>query len=1024
MIQPRRFYRCRFLRIAAASLFTLVATTSPLVAGNAVSYQRQIQPILSEHCYACHGPDRVGQENDLRLDIREHALESAIEPGDAAGSELIARLESPDPDQRMPPPTTKNPQLSARQINLLRRWIEEGAEYEKHWAHISPQKKEPPKKEEPVGDGDWPQGTIDRWVAAGHAQQGLKPAPPADRRTLIRRLSFDLTGLPPSVAEVEAFVADRSPQAYERVVDRLLASPHFGERMAIYWLDLVRYADTGGYHGDNQRDHTPYRDYVIRAFNQNLPYDQFVREQLAGDLLTDPSRQQQIASGFNRLNMTTREGGAQPQEYMAIYAADRVRNTSSIFLGLTLGCCQCHDHKFDPYTARDFYSMAAFFADIEETLVGIQEPLVLLDPMQTQRRYDLDQAASAAEKLLAGESELWDAAQAKWELSEQPTANLTWHLEDPLQANTAEGGSFERLDDGSLLATGARADKATYTFELPVPEAGVTAVQFELLPHESLPQQGPGRAANGNLVLSEVEIFQGERKLPIQEALATHSQKNWDIAAAIDGEAETGWAIRPRVGERLSAYFELAEPLAGSKDEPQQLTLRLQQLYGSGYLIGRLRVFTTAEEKPLEKIKPRLPYKAVYDALALPTENRSQKQQELLRQHFRKTAPETASVRQLIAAAKEEKKIINEEARKVLVSIATKPRVVRVLSRGNWQDETGEIVNPAVPASLGSLRLPPGQRGSRLDLAAWLIAKENPLTARVFVNRLWKLLFGRGLVSPLGDFGSQGSPPSHPELLDYLAVDFMEHAWDIKSLLRKLVLSGTYRQSSDTAAEMLERDPHNVWLARQGRFRLDAEMIRDNALVISGLLEREVGGESVRPYQPEGYLAHLNFPPRTYQHDEGENQYRRGLYTFWQRSFLHPAMALFDAPTREECTVERPQSNTPLQALLLLNDPSYVEAARVFASQILAEGGGDDAQRLQYAFRQALARKIDHEETRVLQRLLTKHRQHYRENVDEARAIQKTGLATVPEGLDPAELAAWTSVARTVLNLHETVTRN
>ena len=1007
------------LPLLAAVLLPLFVR-SPLVAED-VHYQRQIKPLLIKHCNACHGPDRNGQENELRLDLREAALESAIEPGDSANSEMITRMLTDDAEERMPPLTVKTPPPSAEEIALLRRWIDEGAEFQEHWAWVSPKQIEPP-------EGDrWGQTPIDRFIRAGHVKHDLKPAPEADRRTLIRRLSFDLTGLPPTVEQVDAFLADGSPQAYQRLVDRLLASPHFGERMAMYWLDLVRYADTGGYHGDNERDHSPYRDYVIDAFNENYPFDRFVREQVAGDLLPRATQQQQIASGFNRLNMTTREGGAQPKEYMTIYAADRVRNTVSLFLALTFSCCQCHDHKYDPYTIRDFYSMAAFFADIEETVVGTQKPLVLLDQLQTQRVYDLDQAAHSATKLLEGESALWDAAQAKWEADVQRKVSAkdgNWQLVDDLQMKSDQGGAFKRLEDGSLLATSERAPIDTYTITLPVPAGGLSAIQLELLPEASLPQNGPGRAGNGNLVLSEVEVFRGEQQASIKEAVASHSQKNWDIAATIDGEPATGWAIRPRVGERISAYFELAEPIGSAESGPQKLTVRLRQLYGSGYLIGRLRVFTTVAEAPLAQVKPLLAHKPVYDALGIPPKDRSSKQNALLREHFRATSPETKSIRKLVAAATAEKKAIKQAARKVLVSMSAEPQVVRILPRGNWQDETGEIVQPAVPESLGSLELAPNERGTRLDLANWLIEEDNPLVARVFVNRLWKLLFGRGLVKSLGDFGSQGALPSHPELLDSLSVDFVQNGWDIKRLLRRIVLSKTYRQSSDTTDVSLARDPENTYFARQGRFRLDAEMIRDNALSVSELLVPKVGGKSVRPYQPVGYLAHLNFPPRTYKHDTGENQYRRGIYTFWQRSFLHPALALFDAPAREECTVERSQSNTPLQALLLLNDPSYVEAARVFATKILSEGGNGDRERLDYAFQQALARNIESSERQVLHDLLAKHRTHYRAHPKEAEEVLAVGLAKAPEELDAAELAAWTSVARTVLNLHETLTRN
>lgn len=995
----------------------IIAVPLPSGAHETIEYQRHIKPLLARHCYACHGPDREGQENDLRLDRRDDAVPTAITPGDPDSSSLLERIHTDDPDLRMPPPATKKPRLRSEEMALLRKWIEQGAPYEEHWSH------RPPKRLSPPEEGLlWPRGPVDHFVVDSQRREGLLPSAAADRRTLIRRVSLDLIGLPPYEQEVTAFLNDTAPGAYDRVVDRLLASPHFGERMAIYWLDLVRYADTGGYHGDNDRDHAPYRDYVVEAFNKNISYDRFIREQLAGDLLPDATQGQQIASGFNRLNMTTREGGAQPKEYMAIYAADRVRNTGSIFLGLTLGCCQCHDHKFDPYTMRDFYSMAAFFSDVQETLVGIQKPLVLLDQQQTQRVHDLGEAVTAARTLLAGSSEAWDAAQAVWEQKEKPTIDVGWQEPQSIEIRSEAKTAFEALEDGSLLALGERAPRDTYQIEIPIPEEGLSAFELELLPHTTLPRQGPGLAGNGNLVLSECELWRDDVQISLSEAVASHSQGGWEIEKSIDGDTHTGWAIRPKVGERLTAYFSLGQPI--EPGQQGQVRIRLRQLYGSGYLIGRLRLRTTATERPLESIKPRLPYKAVYDVLAQSESQRSEEGKQLLHDHFRRIAPETASIRKLIRDAEGEKKQIEDTARKVLVTIADKPRVVRILGRGDWQDASGEIVEPAVPESLGSVEASAGKRLTRLDLARWLADPQNPLTARVFVNRLWKLMFGRGLVQSLGDFGSQGSLPSHPQLLDFLAVDFMESGWDVKQLLRQIVTTSTYRQSSDTAGDQLARDPDNLWLARQGRFRLDAEVIRDNALALSGLLVPRIGGESVRPYQPEGYLAHLNFPQRTYKQDEGENQYRRGLYTFWQRTFLHPAMALFDAPSREECTVARPQSNTPLQALLLLNDPTYVEAARALALRILQEGGQDDPARLRYAYRRALARDIESAEAEVLGALLVKHRAHYQQHPEQAVALEQNGLHRAPEDVDPIELAAWTTVARTMLNLHETITRN
>lgn len=743
-----------------------------------ISFSQQIRPILADRCFTCHGPDEGTREADLRLDQRESATKQAIRPGRSADSLLIKRVTANHPDDRMPPPESKKPPLTPAEIELLRRWIDEGAVYDEHWAFVRPQRPPVPAAPDPA----WAINAIDHFIAQKHRAEGLRPAPQADARTLVRRLHFDLVGLPPRPEDVEAFAADPSPAAYEKLVDRLLASPHFGERMAIYWLDVVRYGDTCGYHSDNHRDIWLYRDYVIEAFNSNKPFDQFTREQLAGDLLPGATRQQKIASGYNRLLLTTEEGGAQPKEYEAKYAADRVRNTATAWMGATMGCAQCHNHKYDPYTMRDFYSFAAFFADVKEKAVGRQEQTPMPTPEQAAELARLDAEIAA----------------------------LKAHADEPSKAKLAE----------------------------------------------------------------------------------------------------------------------------------------------------------------------------------------VQKRREALLQQIPTT----------------------------LITESVPPRTVRILPRGNWQDASGEVVQPAVPAFLGKLETP-GRRATRLDLANWLVARDNPMVARVFVNRVWKLLFGQGIARTLDDCGTQGARPTHPELLDWLAVEFVESGWNVKRLVKLMVMSRTYRQSSRGTAESLQKDPANLWLARQGRFRLDAELVRDNALAISGLLVPKVGGPSVKPYQPDGYWDFLNFPKRQYVPDPGENQYRRGLYTYWQRTLFHPSLQAFDAPSREESCPERARSNTPLQALVLLNDPTYVEAARVFAARLLRQGGASDAERVASAMRQALARNPTPDESRILLRLLEKHRQEYRHDEPAARALAQVGFAKAPEDIPPAELAAWTSVARTVLNLHETVTR-
>jgi mono/diheme cytochrome c family protein len=796
----------RLFRTATAIAFALVALPAMAIEDRPVDFNRDIRPILSDKCFACHGPDEKERKSGLRLD-REVSAKSArhghhaIVPGKPDQSHLIDRITNNDSELRMPPPKSGKT-LTAAEIETLRRWIEQGAGWSGPWAYVPPKRHPVPN----VKDTAWPLGWIDRFVLARLEAERLRPSAETDRVTLIRRLYFDLIGLPPSPEEVEAFVTNQDAKAYEQLVDRLLASEHFGERMAMYWLDLVRYADTVGYHGDQEHHASPYRDYVIDAFNLNLPFDQFTREQLAGDLVPDSGPDQQIASCYNRLLQTSHEGGVQAKEYLAIYAADRVRNISNVWMGATMGCAQCHNHKFDPYTTREFYSMAAFFAD---------------------------------------------------------------------------------LDEDSHLKKGSDTN-----------------------PTKRAPEV----------------------------ALLTRRER-----------------------ERLDA-------LSGKIAElEKQLTATPPEQSESG-----------------EAIKKQL------------------------------------------ATLTDQRDAIQESARLVMISVAKEPRTIRILPRGNWLDDSGEIVEPAVPEFLGKLAVT-DRRATRLDLANWLTDAEHGaggLTARVFVNRLWYLLFGVGIAKSLEDFGGQGEPPVHPELLDNLAIEFVESGWDVKHMVKLLVMSRAYRQSSLESPEMRERDPENRLVARQSRFRLPAEVVRDNSLEISGLLVRDVGGASAHPYQPAGYYKYLNFPTREYQSDTDARQWRRGVYVHWQRTYLHPMLKAFDASTREECTAQRPRSNTPLAALVLLNDPSFVEAARALASRTIASGGPTDDTRLDYVFRRAVTRPPDDFERATLGKLLATNRQQYRAAREDADKLIRTGQAPVALDIDAAELAAWTAVCRVILNLNETVTRN
>jgi hypothetical protein len=778
-----------------------------LVLAKGVDFNRDIRPILSNKCFACHGPDSAARQAELRLDVEEsakanHEGHAAIVPGNVDKSELAHRITATDDDERMPPPDSGK-KLATQEIKLLTQWIAEGAKWSLAWSYLPPAKREIPS----VHDQSWSQNPIDYFVLARLETASLKPSTDADKTTLVRRLYIDLIGLPPTPMEVESYLSDTSGNAYEHLVDRLLASPHYGERMAVYWLDLVRYADTVGYHGDQEHHIAPYRDYVINALNANMPFDRFTREQLAGDLLPSPTVEQRIATGYNRVLQTSHEGGVQPKEYLAIYAADHVRNLSEVWMGATLGCAQCHDHKFDPFTARDFYSMAAFFADIDEAR----------------------------------------------------------HLTHGVDASPTE-----RLPELELLSA---TEQTTLT--------GLTNKQKLL----------QGRLEQSKLKSDE------------------------------------------------SASKALAEQLA-------DCTTKIDD--------------------------------------------------------------------------------VHKNARRTMITEAIEPRVTRILPRGNWMDDSGEVVTPAIPAFLG--RLDAGShRATRLDLANWLTdARKGAggLTARVMVNRFWYLLFGRGIAARLDDFGGQGEPPDNPELLDYLAVEFVNSGWDVKHMLKLIVSSHTYKQSSFETPELREKDPLNTFVARQGRFRYPAESVRDAALVISGLFVPKVGGASIHPYQPAGYYRHLNFPPREYVADTDDRQWRRGVYMHWQRQYLHPMLKAFDAPTREECTVERAQSNTSPAALVLLNDPTFVEADRAFAVRILQEGGHTTKDRLNYAFREAVSRVADAEEHRVLEKMFTQSFSYYSDHPEAAEQLLKIGISPAPSNLNKVELASWTLVARVVLNLNEAITRN
>jgi hypothetical protein len=1071
----------RFLRLLC------VSAVSAGLSHSEVRFNRDIRPIVAETCFRCHGPDKGSRMAGMRLDIREEALKPTadgtipIVPGNPEKSGIIQRIFAAGATSaRVMPPAYIHKELTPAQKETMRQWVAEGARYEGHWAYQAIERPSVPAAGVPSGPAANPAANpIDGFIQERLAREGLKPSPEADRRTLLRRVTLDLTGLPPTAEEVASFLKDTSPNAYEKVVDRLLASPRYAEQQAIHWLDAVRYADTCGFHGDNAFPAWPYRDYVLHAFRDNKPFDEFTREQLAGDLLPNATIEQRVASAYNRLNRTSAEGGLQPKEYLAKYAADRVRTTAAVWMGSTLGCAECHDHKFDPFLSRDFYSMKAFFADIKETgLVPDRGAkawgslLAMPTPEQARQQEQLKSQLAEARERLAARMNGLAPRRAEWEkqlMARFKAGELSWKVQRPLTAQSAHGAVLKIYNDepvdftnydgsnltssrgpgnGLVVASGPNPDTETYTVTFR-PGAGVwRALEIEIVQDESLPGIRVARGAD-RLVISEVEVELAGR--PVRFSLATANVTNqvaeYAPLAAIDGDPKTGWAMATYNDVAKAALaLRLAEPLVTDADSMVTLRLRQESEFRRA-TAGRFRVALSAAEDSWPSAEPgkEIPER-VSKALAKAEAERNDAERKAIDEHFQWASPllDNAALPEIAAVAKLELDSARLDAsiERTLVSEATEPTETRILARGNWMDETGAVVTPAIPIFLGKLTPPvsgDAPRATRLDLANWLVSPLNPLTARVFVNRLWRQFFGTGITKSLDDFGSQGEWPTHPELLDWLASEFMlpqwqagsqegaTHPWDMRHLIRAIMLSQTYRQSSLPRPDLEERDPYNRLLARQSRFRVDAETVRDIALFASGLLVEEFGGPSAKPYQPDGYLAPLNFPKREYSASHGAELYRRGVYTFWQRTFLHPSLAAFDAPTREECTINRVNSNTPLQALVLLNDPIYVEAARVFAENLLRQERTLDA-RIDRAFERTVSRPATAAERRTLLDLYRKSLAEYRQSPAEAEDLIHSGEAPVPAGgalrAQPAEFAALTVVARAVLNMHETITRN
>ncbi|TWT60136.1 PSD1 and planctomycete cytochrome C domain-containing protein [Rubinisphaera italica] len=990
-----------------------------VLADGPLQFNRDIRPILSDNCYACHGPDASKREAELRLDagedvIRDRGGYRVIAPEHPENSELIARIVSEDHDLIMPPAEHGEP-LSSEQIALLRQWIREGATFESHWSFQPLAEVTPPEQKSGANP-------IDAFIAIRLKEKGYQFSSQAEPRVLLKRMSFDLTGLPPDPADVHAFEKAHTAEDYKKWVEKLLASPHFGERMAMYWLDLVRYADSLGYHGDQERSVSPYRDYVIQAFNENKPFDQFTIEQLAGDLLPNPTLEQKVASTYNRLNRASGEGGVQPKEYLAKYAADRVRTLGTVWLGTTVGCAECHDHKFDPYSIKDFYSFAAFFADIKE--LGIVsgarhiEQLPVPTTEQKVQQENLKSKLTAAEQAYLKDSPELQVAFENWQIQALEQAEI-WETLKPASATSQGGATLNIVEEGTIVVSGKSPDKDVYRIVLPLEKSlsKITALQMEILPDDSLPNKGPGRAGNGNFVVNSINATINGKSVKWSRSFASHSQQG--LPAENLAANQKGWAILPQTGQRNHVVLVIENPAQFTAEGESELVVEISQNHGTSHTLGKFRLSVTSSDHLNDKLS--FPEASIV-ALLKSEERNSADSQKKLMAYFREQSPLLKTERDSVNQLRKELTRLEASILTTLATKATNPREMRVLPRGDWMNDKGEIVSPSVPVFLAPA-VEKSERLNRLDLANWLVDPQNPLVARTFVNRIWMLFFGQGLSPNVDDLGAQGQSPSHPELLDWLAQEFIESGWDVKHLVKLIVTSQTYRQQSQATPELRKQDPFNRLYARQSRWRLDAEMIRDNALAISGLLDLDVGGPSVKPYQPVGYWAQLNFPKRKYQASNGEAQYRRGVYTHWQRTFLHPSLLAFDAPAREECTARRERSNTPIQALVLLNDPTYVEAARVFAQKILQTELTEENERLDWAWNRALARSISDEEQSVLLAQLHEAQMYYEQHPDAAAQVVKVGLAPVPTGVSPVEIATWMTATRILLNLQETITR-
>lgn len=1038
--------------IRAALIGALCLALGPMVARAAgaearLDFNRDVRPILSDRCFSCHGPDHEDRQAGLRLDLREAAIaaldsgSTAVVPGDPATSEIIARITSTDPDVVMPPPRFNKP-ITPAEAEILNRWIAEGAEYRGHWAF---ERVERPAKPE-VKDTAWPKTPIDRFILARLEQEGLAPNPEADKVTLARRLALDLTGLPPVPAAVDAFVADASPDAYERYVDTLLASPHYGERMAIEWLDASRYADSSGYQTDSSRQNWPWRDWLIKAYNDNMPFDRFTIDQLAGDMLDHPTRDQIVATGFNRNHRLNGEGGIIAEEWRVETVIDRVETTAQTWMALSAGCARCHDHKYDPLSQKEFYSLFALFNNVPETGTnsgdthrggGNVQPVHLLpSPEQERELARLQQVVADAEAAVKTEVANIDSLVATWEESIRPAIAApqnAWEPFEPLELRSAGGASFRRSEDGTWLVEGKVPPKDTYEFETLVPADSLGGIRIEVLPDASLAAGGFGRAGNGNIVVTKIEAEieppgDDAKVIPVEltRAEASYEQNEWSAKSVLQlkGEKSKGWAIdgndpEKRVPRQIAVFP--AKPVA--MPENARLVVRIRQEAFDGHSIGRFRLAFSGDDPAMLGVGGSKLPQAVKDAIAVERDKRSPQQKAEIAKFYRANVDGPIRRAEMARdAATKSVTSFKDSLTSAMVMKEGPPRDAFVLLRGEY-DKRGDKVEAGLPAFLPAL--PEGTKADRLALAKWLVSRDHPLTSRVWVNRMWERLFGTGLSKTSENLGSQAEFPSHPELLDWMAAEFMETGWDMKRFLKLLVTSAVYRQSATATPEKLAQDPANRFVARAPRIRLPGEAVRDGALATSGLLVPTVGGPSVRPWMPDGVWDETSKygDLRGYKPDSGPGRYRRTMYTVWKRTAAPPTMLLFDAPNRETCTVKRSRTNTPLQALALLNETTFVEAAHGLANRMIGEGGATPANRISHAFRLAIGRQPTANELAALVAGFEADLATFTAAPERAEKFVAVGLVKKPDGVPAPEFAAYSLAANVIINLDEFVMR-